>query len=198
MLLGGTSPDSWTDKLEDEDDSLFAKFNTSLKSLEDKTILSMSHRDSTVENNIVEEHVDVVDLNSWKRYSGIHQNNLQELVQIIGAPNSANDSLKKNDIQAKSIILICSHMKRDKRCGFIGPMLFQEVMESLKTLDLDKDVEVHQTSHFGGHKFAGNMIIYPQGVWYGRVTPCDVKPILEELFLRKRVIKELFRGSLQW
>ena len=141
----------------------------------------------------------MIDLDSWKKYRGIHQNNLDTFLKVLATPETTiGDTLRKEEIKLKSIILICSHMKRDKRCGVIGPILYQEVLESLKTLGLDNEVEVHQTSHFGGHKFAGNMIIYPYGIWYGRVTPCDVKPILEELFTKNRAIQELFRGSLQW
>jgi len=68
---------------------------------------------------------------------------------------------------------------------------------------------VHQISHIGGHKFAGNVIVYippvlgnqghplaGQGVWFGRVEPKHVEGIVSETIEGGRVIKELFRGGI--
>ncbi|KIP07026.1 hypothetical protein PHLGIDRAFT_433946 [Phlebiopsis gigantea 11061_1 CR5-6] len=56
-----------------------------------------------------------------------------------------------------------------------------------------------KVSHVGGHKFAGNCIIYtPQGasVWYGRVTPHDVDVVVRETILGGRILPPLLRGGL--
>ncbi|KAL2264306.1 hypothetical protein VTK26DRAFT_7911 [Humicola hyalothermophila] len=68
-------------------------------------------------------------------------------------------------------------------------------------------------SHIGGHKFAGNVIIYlppgletqngekhplaGHGIWYGRVEPKHVEGIVDETVLNGRVIEELFRGGIK-
>lgn len=67
-------------------------------------------------------------------------------------------------------------------------------------------------SHIGGHKFAGNVIVYiPQGyevqgggvhplagcgIWYGRVEPKHVEGLVEETVLRGRVVEDMFRGGI--
>lgn len=64
-------------------------------------------------------------------------------------------------------------------------------------------------SHIGGHKYAGNVIIYlppsagnemgslsGKGIWYGRVEPRHVEGIVEETILGGRVISDLFRGGV--
>jgi hypothetical protein len=67
-------------------------------------------------------------------------------------------------------------------------------------------------SHVGGHKFAGNVIIYlpphikttegdphrlaGHGIWYGRVQPRHVQGIIAETIGRGNVIGELFRGGI--
>ncbi|KAL5527424.1 hypothetical protein ACEPAG_6215 [Sanghuangporus baumii] len=56
-----------------------------------------------------------------------------------------------------------------------------------------------KNSHIGGHKFAGNVIIYfPQGssVWYGRVTPHEVHAIVQHTILGGKVLPQLLRGGL--
>jgi (2Fe-2S) ferredoxin len=81
-------------------------------------------------------------------------------------------------------------------------------------------VNVGMVSHIGGHKWAGNVIIYfpptlqaspasasehgeralhplaGMSVWYGRVEPRHVEGIVEETLVNGRVIKELCRGGL--
>jgi len=68
-------------------------------------------------------------------------------------------------------------------------------------------------SHIGGHKFAGNVILYIPpgmkagdgtahalagcGIWYGRVEPKHVEGIVKETVLGGRVIEDLFRGGIK-
>lgn len=119
-------------------------------------------------------------------------------------------------------ILICGHVGRDQRCGITGPILRQQFKESLDQLPLQHPFErgtnsehgssltdIELISHIGGHKFAGNVIIYipdggfwtnhplaGMGVWYGRVEPRHVEGIVEETVGKGRIIKELFRGGI--
>jgi (2Fe-2S) ferredoxin len=50
----------------------------------------------------------------------------------------------------------------------------------------------------GGHRWAGNLIIYPTGTWYGRVMPYHADCIVKECIVEGKVIKELWRGQLGW
>lgn len=79
---------------------------------------------------------------------------------------------------------------------------------------IDTDVEgytltarVGLISHIGGHKWAGNVIIYippsfkdnalaGKGIWYGRVEPGHVEGIVMKTVLEGKVVKELFRGGI--
>ncbi|KAL2760835.1 hypothetical protein ACRALDRAFT_1073482 [Sodiomyces alcalophilus JCM 7366] len=67
-------------------------------------------------------------------------------------------------------------------------------------------------SHIGGHKFAGNVILYippgtktrdggdhpleGKGIWYGRVEPKHVDGIIRETILDGKVIQDMFRGGI--
>jgi (2Fe-2S) ferredoxin len=129
--------------------------------------------------------------------------------------------------------LICSHASRDSRCGILGPILHDEFKKYLAARTDPtipnmpfrpnhnnifeprarlKYVNVGMISHIGGHKWAGNVIIYfppthgykvepanplsGLGVWYGRVEPKHVEGIVEETLVKGQIIKELFRGAL--
>ncbi|KAK3901491.1 Sucrase/ferredoxin-like-domain-containing protein [Staphylotrichum tortipilum] len=135
------------------------------------------------------------------------------------------------------VVLVCGHGGRDRRCGVFGPMLRDEFEKRLPGMGVEVlrgpvEVEgeegeavegtasgreyaarVGLISHIGGHKFAGNVIIYlppglktqdggehplaGHGIWYGRVEPRHVEGIVGETVLRGRVIEELFRGGIK-
>ena len=42
----------------------------------------------------------------------------------------------------------------------------------------------------------GNVLVYPPGNWYGRVTPCHVQALLSEDVQHSRRLEELYRGGL--
>lgn len=126
------------------------------------------------------------------------------------------------------LILICGHGGRDERCGKLGPVLRDEFEEKLQrqNVPLLKDTPVAEAeevktevegytptarvgliSHIGGHKWAGNVIVYippsfgdnalaGKGIWYGRVGPEHVEGIVAKTVLEGKVIKELFRGGV--
>ncbi|WPH00985.1 Hypothetical protein R9X50_00381900 [Acrodontium crateriforme] len=126
------------------------------------------------------------------------------------------------------LVLICGHGGRDERCGKLGPVLQAEFEEKLKLHEFTIHQEGPETdnvpanpsiegfsptarvgliSHIGGHKWAGNIIVYippncssnalaGKGIWYGRVGPEHVEGIVAKTILEGKVIKELFRGGI--
>ena len=76
--------------------------------------------------------------------------------------------------------------------------------------------QVGLISHVGGHKWAGNVIIYippswrfnsPDtsgeeislagcGIWYGRMEPKHVEGIIKETILGGKIVRDLFRGGV--
>lgn len=99
-----------------------------------------------------------------------------------------------NFLQSKiteQLFLVCGHTQRDARCGVIAP----RVVDELRTVT-GKNDKIGTVSHIGGHDYAGNVIIYPQNIWYGRVMPSNVQGIYNCL-QSGEIIKELFRGDLK-
>ncbi|KAI5357991.1 Putative thioredoxin-like ferredoxin, Thioredoxin-like superfamily [Septoria linicola] len=126
------------------------------------------------------------------------------------------------------LVLICGHGGRDDRCGKLGPVLKEEFQEKLqrqnirllehapgpedeqadvKTAGYRPTARVGTISHIGGHKWAGNVIIYippsftknllaGKGIWYGRVGPEHVEGIVSKTIIDGKVIKDLFRGAI--
>ncbi|KAJ5966089.1 hypothetical protein N7481_012803 [Penicillium waksmanii] len=129
------------------------------------------------------------------------------------------------DINHSPTILICGHGGRDMRCGVMGPALeseFQRVLQTQgyksvggdgTTIDGPNHANIGLISHVGGHKYAGNVIIYippkmtvgtsaephplaGKGIWYGRIEPKHVQGLVEETILGGKVIADHFRGGI--
>ncbi|KAK9448063.1 Sucraseferredoxin-like protein [Limtongia smithiae] len=112
------------------------------------------------------------------------------------------------DRKHAAVILICSHRTRDKRCGVTAPLLKKELEFNLREHELYRDagddrpggVPIFYVSHVGGHKYAGNVLIYRSngdGIWMGRVEPKHCKAIVEETVLKGRVYPDYLRGAFK-
>lgn len=64
------------------------------------------------------------------------------------------------------------------------------------------EASVAGSSHLGGHKWAGNVVVYLPGgegedgwgVWYGRVGVREVQAIVDETVVGRRVVEGICRG----
>ncbi|MBT6357166.1 MAG: sucrase ferredoxin [Chloroflexi bacterium] len=93
---------------------------------------------------------------------------------ILFLKNEIPNPFKFKEIE-KMIFLVCGHQKRDDRCGKCGPMVLSSVQETISNKRMSDQVEVFKSSHLGGHRFAGILVCYPSGNWYGRVNPSNVE-----------------------
>ncbi|KAF7303840.1 Altered inheritance of mitochondria protein 32 [Mycena indigotica] len=84
-------------------------------------------------------------------------------------------------------IYVCTHAARDCRCGDTGGVVFRALCEELdarKRVDpggTANRVVLGEVAHVGGHQFAANVLVFPHGEWFGRLTPNDVSALLDSL-----------------
>ncbi|MBM3678514.1 MAG: hypothetical protein FJW96_11625 [Actinobacteria bacterium] len=72
---------------------------------------------------------------------------------------------------AEPLWLVCAHGRRDLCCSRLGVPLYDALVRTVAP------ERVWQTSHQGGHRFAGNALVAPYGVQLGRVRPVDVERV---------------------
>jgi hypothetical protein len=89
------------------------------------------------------------------------------------------------------LFLVCTHGKHDRCCSKFGRPLYDAVREQV-----DEDW-VWQSSHVGGDRFAGNLVVLPDGVYYGRVDPGEAWHVLDAA-LHGRVYLPLYRGRSRY
>jgi hypothetical protein len=85
------------------------------------------------------------------------------------------------------LFLVCTHGKHDRCCARYGRPLHDVLADQA-----DEDW-VWQTTHIGGDRFAGNVVVLPEGLYYGRVHPEEAWTLLDE-HVARRVYLEHFRG----
>lgn len=107
------------------------------------------------------------------------------------------------------VILLCSHRRRDARCGITAPLIKRELERHLRPLGLDRDADdsrsggagIFFVSHVGGHKFSANVLIYrkkeQQMIWLARVRPEHCEGIVKFTILQGKVVhpEEQLRGG---
>ncbi|KAK1438814.1 hypothetical protein QVD17_04625 [Tagetes erecta] len=134
------------------------------------------------------------------KYRGLKEPDIISFVDEV-VVNRKPWSAGAQETMTGSHIFVCAHSSRDKRCGFCGPILINKFKEETVLRGLD-NVSVTACSHVGGHKYAGNLIIYSVrdkkvcGHWFGYVTPNDVPELLDNHIGKGEIIDRIWRGQM--
>ncbi len=93
----------------------------------------------------------------------------------------------------RSHVLVCT----GTGCASSGaPQIIEQLKKELKDKGLDKEIKIVETGCFGFCETGPIMVVYPEGTFYCRVKPEDVKEIVEEHFIKGRVVKRiLYSGN---
>jgi (2Fe-2S) ferredoxin len=129
------------------------------------------------------------------RYLGVREEDFSALVEDHLVGNKLSDRIPYQPLTGQHIF-VCVHGARDARCGECGPPLVEEFISGLEARGYADQVVVRRSSHVGGHKYAGNALIYPSGDWYGHVTSADVPRIIEQHIARGEIVWDLWRGRM--
>jgi hypothetical protein len=113
--------------------------------------------------------------------------------RLLGDQLAAYDELLELDLSAGGaaldhpLFVVCTHGKRDRCCAVYGRPLYDTLRG-----ELDDDW-VWQATHVGGDRFAGNVVVLPDGLYFGRVGPSDVAQLVDA-YLAGRIDLDHYRG----
>jgi hypothetical protein len=85
------------------------------------------------------------------------------------------------------MVLVCTHGKRDRCCAKFGFDMFKALVAS-------GEVDVWQTTHLGGHRFAPTVLELPRGLCYGRLAPQEAVPLARAAVDGRVFQLDRFRG----
>lgn len=86
-----------------------------------------------------------------------------------------------------TLLLVCTNGKHDACCATFGRPLVRALRDSAHADD------VWECSHIGGDRFAGNLVILPEGLYFGRCAPAD-GPSIVDAFDRGLIDLDHYRG----
>lgn len=147
------------------------------------------------ESSATAEGFDILLFPDQIRYLGVNEAKLAALIDDHLVHNQIAERIPYQQLTGHHIF-VCIHGRRDERCGLCGPPLIEQFKTVLADHGLTDRVTVRGTSHVGGHRFAGNVLIYPGGDWYGRVTPADVPRLVEQTIVKGQQVTEFWRGRM--
>lgn len=85
-----------------------------------------------------------------------------------------------------ALFLVCTHGRHDRCCAERGRPLAQALAAAFPD-------QTWESSHFGGDRFAGNVIAFPHGFYFGRVASRDAEPVARA-YLSGRLELDHLRG----
>ncbi|KAM9960092.1 hypothetical protein ACTFIW_009217 [Dictyostelium discoideum] len=145
------------------------------------------------------DSLDVIIFPEMIKLVGLTPNTMEKVLAYFQDNDTIDLSTFPMEIQVEQLsgkyIFICTHKQKDQRCGYCGPILVDQLRDQIKERSLEKEIQVFGTSHVGGHKYAGNVLVFPPGNWYGYVTPDDVSSIIDST-ISGEVIQKLHRGTM--
>ena len=124
-----------------------------------------------------------------------YSNILPEEISGVLMSHFLNECNSKNIAKniEKDHILVCTHGRHDKCCAKFGQELANNLRNHLK--DQQNNIEVFDSSHLGGHRFAPTMIDFPSGSAYGHLKTEEITDYFETRKLGM-VYAQAYRGSV--
>lgn len=84
------------------------------------------------------------------------------------------------------LFLVCTHGTHDKCCSKFGHATFRAILDLPTTA-------AWECSHVGGDRFAGNLLCFPDGLYYGNVTTTNALDIVAA-YRRREIYLDNYRG----
>ncbi|KAJ7097637.1 Sucrase/ferredoxin-like-domain-containing protein [Mycena epipterygia] len=125
-------------------------------------------------------------------FPNLSLSNVDEVAENLKQHATTPPAASADSPEAEVHIYVCTHGARDCRCGNTGGKVFQALREEVDRRILAdpngpaKSVVLGEVGHVGGHQFAANVLIFPQGEWLGSLTPEDVPRVLNTILASKR------------
>ncbi|KKK23072.1 hypothetical protein P175DRAFT_0504764 [Aspergillus ochraceoroseus IBT 24754] len=221
-VLVATGKSDWKEHVENEKGSLMEAFHdNSSKSKHGRMMISASNlnpppQESDDNDNNNTQGTTILLLPSFKFVDSIQPTDVPTVIDhFIDAPLSRGSQKKTNQLPNSQVtsrpceydyvVLLCSHKRRDARCGLTAPLIKRELERHLRPLGLYRDADderpggagIFFVSHVGGHKFSANVLIYrkkeQQMIWLARVRPEHCAGIVTYTLLQGKVVHPDFQ-----
>lgn len=111
---------------------------------------------------------------------------LDELLEIDFSPLRHGGRVGFGRLRPDPLYLVCTNGRHDQCCANLGRPVARALHDR-------RDGMVWESSHFGGDRFAGNLVCLPHGLYFGRLDPDHAIRVVEG-YERGVVDLEHYRG----
>lgn len=199
FLAIGISADHWPEDI-GVGDTYASTFCSQLKEL--KGIAPYTSMVQAIEHPTMDEYGSPIDASEvcdiWVmpdavQYRRVKRSDIGDFLKLVLTGQDSN-TFKSEPLERSNYVFVCAHKLRDNRCSIAANYLVPELEEAARERNIE--VEIVRCSHVGGHKWAGNAILFPSGIWLGRVQPCDAGSVIES-FTSGQIPEHLKRGQIE-
>ncbi|MDH5506182.1 MAG: hypothetical protein OEZ02_03050 [Anaerolineae bacterium] len=113
-------------------------------------------------------------------------NSYDDLLNIDFEAIAAGTLRPEENTSKEPLFLVCTNGKRDQCCAKFGLPVYD-------ALAAENKFNVWQSSHVGGHRFAGNLVCFPHGIFYGRLNPA-IAPAIAAAHVNNQITVDNLRG----
>ena len=97
---------------------------------------------------------------------------VEDLLDVDFSPMRHGRPVGFGDLRHQPLYLVCTNGRHDQCCANLG----RPVARALHGI---RDGMVWESSHFGGDRFAGNLVCLPHGLYFGRLEAEDARRVVE-------------------
>lgn len=148
LMLQSGSGQTWHDHLEEVSGSFCAIAQEKLTGSSGRVLVTAFEAAVDVEET-ESSKTDAILFPSGLSFSNVSKKDLEVLCGWIASGSNESAPIPSTPIETKAFVLVCSHKRRDKKCGVAGPILISQFKNELEAMGVD-NVSVHGVSHFGG------------------------------------------------
>jgi hypothetical protein len=111
---------------------------------------------------------------------------LDELLDLDYSPLADGEPLGFGVPRQAPLYLVCTNGRHDQCCANLGRPV-------ARALHARAGGAVWESSHYGGDRFAGNLVCLPHGLYYGRLSPADAERVVDA-YEAGTVVLDHYRG----
>ena len=128
---------------------------------------------------------------SWWRYAvvdtrpgfeSVHWDVVTDPWELLEVPLDGSRGVRSDE----PVVCVCTHARHDQCCAVKGRPVVSALARAFPA-------NTWECSHLGGDRFAATMIVFPEGLYYGRVPSADAAGILQR-YQDGRVDPRYLRG----
>ncbi len=112
--------------------------------------------------------------------------NLDDLLDIDFSPLREGRPVGFGTPRRSPLYLVCTNGRHDPCCANLGRPV-------ARALHARADGATWESSHYGGDRFAGNLVVLPHGLYFGRLSPVDAERVVDA-YERGAVDLDNYRG----